>query len=154
MALAVLSLAASGWALSGLLRANRRWAAVLAACDGGNLESMLQTHLRERSEQQADLSKLLGRTTKLEDKMRSSKRFVGLVKYDAFDDVGGQQSFALAIYDDEGNGAVVSSIVGRSDCRVYCKPLLGGRSERGLSQEEQRAILDAVAEGPRAIISK
>lgn len=90
---------------------------------------------------------------RLERALGESKRHVGLVRYDAFEDVGGSQSFALAIYDDEGNGAIVNSIIGRAECRVYCKPLLNGRSERDLSQEEQRAIREARASGPRSFVS-
>jgi hypothetical protein len=137
-----------------LARMQRAWAQLLNGSNGENLERLLQSQLREQTAQHQTLQKLLARTDKLEDRMQTSKRFVGLVKYDAFDDVGGQQSFALAVYDDQGNGAVLSSIVGRADCRVYCKPLLGGRSERGLSQEEQRAILEAVADAPKTIVSK
>lgn len=85
--------------------------------------------------------------------MTGAKRHVGLVKYDAFEDVGGSQSFALALYDDKGDGALITSLVGRSDCRVYCKPLIGGKSERSLSQEEQRAIREAVQTGPKSIVS-
>ena len=76
--------------------------------------------------------------------MESSKRFLGLVRYDAFEDMGGAQSFALAIFDENGDGTVVTSQVGRSDCRVYAKELNGGRAERELSAEEKEAI-DAAA---------
>jgi hypothetical protein len=75
------------------------------------------------------------------------------VKYDAFEDVGGNQSFALAVYDDRGDGALITSLSGRTDCRVYCKPLIAGKSERNLSQEEQRAIQEAVQKGPKSIVS-
>lgn len=93
------------------------------------------------------------RVESLESRMEVSKRHMGLVRYDAFEDVGGNQSFALALYDDDGNGAVLSSIIGRSEARVYCKPLVNGRSERSLSQEEQRAIREAKTAGPRTIVS-
>ncbi|HVL40209.1 MAG TPA: DUF4446 family protein, partial [Fimbriimonadaceae bacterium] len=93
------------------------------------------------------------RIVQLEEKVAGAKRHVGLVRYDAFEDVGGSQSFALAIYDDKGNGAVITSLVGRTDCRVYCKPLLNGRSERNLSQEEQRAIEAAASAEPKTILS-
>ncbi len=72
----------------------------------------------------------VARVDMLEEKMDGSKRHLGIVRYDAFDDVGGAQSFALALYDDRGDGVVVSSLVGRADCRVYGKPLRSGRSTR------------------------
>jgi hypothetical protein len=70
------------------------------------------------------------------------------------EDVGGQQSFALAIYDDRGDGTVLSSIIGRADCRVFAKPIAGGKSERALSNEEQQAILDAATSAPKGFVSQ
>lgn len=134
-------------------RMNSRWKDLLDGAKGENLERLLYDHLRERMQIQSQIDAVGGRVQVLEDKMTGAKRHLGLVKYDAFEDVGGSQSFALALYDDKGDGALVTSLVGRSDCRVYCKPLLGGKSERSISQEEQRAIQEAVQAGPRSIVS-
>lgn len=135
-------------------RFNSMWRDLLDGAKGDNLERLLYDHLRERMQIQAQIDAVDERVQTLEDKMGSAKRHMGLVKYDAFDDVGGGQSFALAIYDDRGDGALITSQVGRSECRVYSKPLVGGKSERSLSQEEQRAIREAVQTGPKSIVSQ
>lgn len=67
-------------------------------------------------------------------------RHVGLLRYDAFGDMGGRLSFSAAIYDDRGDGLVLSSINGRSETRTYAKALVDLRSEQALSPEEQRAV--------------
>ena len=67
-------------------------------------------------------------------------RHVGVVRYDAFGDMGGRLSFSAALFDDEGNGLVISSINGRSETRTYAKPLLDLRSDHTLSREEEDAI--------------
>lgn len=134
-------------------RFQARWKDLLVGARGENLESLLAEHLRERNRMEADVHTLQMRVEELEEKMRTAKRHLGLVRYDAFDDVAGSQSFALALYDDKGSGAIVTSVIGRADCRVYCKPLLNGRSERTLSQEEQRAIREATSEAPKTIVS-
>lgn len=134
-------------------RMSERWKDLLQGSRGDNLETLLYDHLRERLLLEEQVRSLKDRADRLEELQKSSKRFVGLVRYDAFEDVGGSQSFALAVYDDQGNGAVITSIVGRSDCRVYCKPLVNGRSERDLSQEEQRAIREARSDAPRTFVS-
>lgn len=136
-----------------LRRMNTRWKELLDGVNGENLERLLYDHLRERMQLQANIDLADNRIQTLEEKMAGAKRHLGLVKYDAFEDVGGSQSFAMAIYDDRGDGALLTSLVGRSDCRVYCKPLLGGKSERNISQEEQRAIREAVQAGPKSIVS-
>ncbi|WP_158409238.1 DUF4446 family protein [Fimbriimonas ginsengisoli] len=134
-------------------RHHARWRELLKSENGESLESLLLGHLRERVRMEQKLAELEGRSTRLENALAVSKRHLGLVRYDAFDDVGGNQSFTMAVYDDAGNGAVLTSIIGRTDCRVYCKPLVNGRSERDLSQEEQRAIREAKAAGPKPILS-
>jgi len=67
-------------------------------------------------------------------------RHAAVVRYDAFGDMGGRLSFSAALYDDRGNGLVISSINGRSETRTYAKALVDLRSEHTLSPEEQEAI--------------
>jgi hypothetical protein len=67
-------------------------------------------------------------------------RHVGVVRYDAFGDMGGRLSFSAALYDDHGDGLVISSINGRSETRTYAKALVGRQSDHTLSPEEKEAI--------------
>jgi hypothetical protein len=83
-----------------------------------------------------------------EGMIEGAVRHVGLLRYDAFVDVGGRLSFSCALLDDHGNGVVVTSINGRQDTRVYAKPIAQGRSPYNLSAEEEEAIRQALA-GPR-----
>jgi hypothetical protein len=78
-------------------------------------------------------------------------RNVGLVRYDAFEDVGGRLSFSCALLDDKGNGVVVTSINGRQDTRVYAKPVMARKSGYNLSVEEEEAIRQAMT-GPREAV--
>ena len=70
-------------------------------------------------------------------------RKVGLVRYDAFEDIGGGQSFSAALLDEGGNGVVLTAIHGRGESRTYGKAVRGGTSEHTLSPEEQQAIAQA-----------
>lgn len=79
-------------------------------------------------------------------------RRVGLVRYDAFEDVGGRLSFSCAMLDEHGSGVVVTSINGRQDTRVYAKPITDTKSPYNLSVEEEEAIRQALA-GPREKVS-
>jgi hypothetical protein len=136
-----------------LIRLQGRWRIMFEGSKGDNVERMLLTHLRDRMEIEGRLESIDRIVKELDVDMRTAKRYVGLVRYDAFEEVGGGQSFALAIYDDHGDGVIVTSVVGRNDCRVYAKPLVRGRSERNLSQEEQRAIKEAREAGPKSLLS-
>lgn len=83
--------------------------------------------------QLADLSNYLNR----------SIQGIGLVRFQAFADVGGDQSFALALVDGEGNGLVISSLYAREGTRIYAKPLQQWQSAYSLSFEEEEAIRQA-----------
>lgn len=63
-----------------------------------------------------------------------------VVRYDAFSDMGGEQSFSLALLDANATGVVLTAINGRSDTRVYAKAVVNGTSESTLSPEEEQAI--------------
>ncbi|HSI72808.1 MAG TPA: DUF4446 family protein [Fimbriimonas sp.] len=130
-----------------------QWQQWLKGATGESLEELLLRHLHERRGIESELSHLRDRVSLLERELALSKRHVGLVRYDAFEDVTGNQSFALAVYDDNGDGAILNGVVGRMHSKVYCKPLLNGRSERNLSQEEERAIREARSTGPKSIVS-
>jgi hypothetical protein len=130
-----------------------KWHDWLRGSSGESLEELLLRHLHERREIENELANLRERVSQLERELSVSKRHVGLVRYDAFEDVTGNQSFAMALYDDNGDGAILNGVVGRMHNKVYCKPLLNGRSERNLSQEEERAIREARSTGPKSIVS-
>ncbi|RYG39344.1 DUF4446 family protein [bacterium] len=134
-------------------RFERRYQDLLVGANGESFEAILLDHLGARERLEREVGSLNARVEELERRARRAKRYSGLVRYDAFEDVGGEQSFALAIYDEEGDGVVISSLVGRIDCRVYAKPLVGGQSERALSQEERRAIQEAATGTTKAIVS-
>jgi len=75
---------------------------------------------------------------------RALQRF-HMVRYDAFDDMGGRLSFSAALLDDHGDGVVITSINGRTETRTYAKPVQGLTSDHNLSDEEREAIAGAVA---------
>jgi hypothetical protein len=81
-----------------------------------------------------------GQLAGLRDAVVHSIRNVGLVRFDAFEDMGGRLSFAVALLDEEGTGVVLSSINGRNETRIYAKPVERGASHITLSDEETEAI--------------
>ena len=69
-----------------------------------------------------------------------SVRNISIVRYDAYEDAGGNQSASLAVLDSQRTGVVVSAIQGRDYARIYVKEIEDGRSPVALSPEEQEAI--------------
>jgi len=83
----------------------------------------------------AHLKELLARTTNK----------IGIVKYDAFPDVGGKLSFALAMLNEENSGFVLNALHNRDGCYTYIKEIVKGESYIQLGQEEKEALKQAVA---------
>ncbi len=91
------------------------------------------------------LDDVVARTGVLEREGRRALQRIGLVRFNPFEDTGGNQSFALALLDADGNGWVLSSLHARGGTRVYAKAITAGRSDAALSDEETAAIRQASA---------
>ncbi len=81
----------------------------------------------------------------LRDAVVQAVQGVGVVRFDAFEDMGGHLSFSAAFLDGRGHGVVLSSINGRTETRIYAKPVEAATSRYNLSEEEQEAIRRALA---------
>ncbi len=92
----------------------------------GRLESNLKT-----------LSKELENLKK--ENLFSLKK-IGILRYNPFSDIGGNQSFSIALLDGNDNGLVITSLYSREGNRVYGKPIKKGNSEHTLSNEEKEVI--------------
>jgi hypothetical protein len=96
-----------------------------------------------------DLLDLDIRADELRGLLRGTVSRVGLVRYDAFEDMGGALSFSAALLDEQGDGVVISAINGRTETRCYAKPIERAGSDSNLSGEESAAI-DAALSGRSA----
>lgn len=75
---------------------------------------------------------------------RKNIQKVSVVRFNPFNESGGDQSFSLAVLDAENNGFIVTSLYGRDANRVYAKPVRRGSSTYQLSEEEKKAIGEAM----------
>ncbi|MFA4016562.1 MAG: hypothetical protein RUDDFDWM_001672 [Candidatus Fervidibacterota bacterium] len=87
-----------------------------------------------------DVRSLQQLVAELSERQKKCIQHVGVVRFDAFQDVGGEQSFSLAILDACGNGAVITSLFGRHESRCFAKPIIGWRSPMRLTEEEIEAM--------------
>lgn len=115
------------------------------------LRGILEGHAKSLQRLEAAVRALNSTDKGQQQLIEGAVRRVGLVRYDAFEDVGGRLSFSCALLDDHGNGVVVTSINGRQDTRVYAKPITGGRSGYNLSVEEEEAIRQALTRPREAV---
>ena len=128
-------------------RLGRRIDALTRGEEGKDLGAILDAHLNKVFAVSNEVDELTVRTAVAEANLRRSFQRIGLVRFNPFEDTGGNQSFALALLDANGDGIVFSSLHSRTGTRIYAKAVNGGRSETALSDEETQAVRDAMAGG-------
>ena len=128
-----------------LTRLNKRYQAMMKGQDGQSLEKSFHNRLRK-------MEKIGNQTEENEKEIRTLKAQLGrtlthygIVKYDAFDDVGGKMSFALAMLDSENSGFILDTIHSKDNCFLYLKEIVKGESYIMLSNEEVEALKMAVS---------
>jgi hypothetical protein len=123
-----------------LARTQRLVRNLLSGPGGEDLETMLKRCLAESKESLARCDEQESRIDELSTTINGCVQRIGLVRYDAFNDVAGGQSFSLALLDNHRNGTIVTSLLGRTDGRCFGKPVYDGQTEQTLSDEEAEAL--------------
>lgn len=127
-----------------LHRLNRKYTMFMKGADGQSLERMFSQKMKEferlaRANEDNSLE-----LRQMKSVMKKTPTKYGIVKYDAFDDVGGKLSFALAMLDAENTGFILNAIHSRDNCFFYIKEIVNGESYTLLSSEETDALRQAV----------
>jgi hypothetical protein len=141
--LSVLAFLTAVYCLWQTMSLNRLRKSFFAGSQAVNLESVilaLDMGLKNSQEQQMVLEQTL---KQLKDDSTFATQKVGLVRFNPFDDGGGNFSFCLALLDAHNNGVVVTSMHGRQQNRIYSKRILNGHSDAQLTEEEIEAITQA-----------
>ena len=139
----VVSLVALGVALRGRGGRGSEAAAPLAA--DPIIDQLLASQMQRLDRIGDEVMAQAGRLRLIEGDARHMVQRVGIVRFNPFEETGGNQSFALALLDADGDGWVLSSLHARSGTRVYAKAIAGGRAETALSEEETAALRQATA---------
>ncbi len=128
------------WLAVRLREVEQRYRDLATGTSGGNLEHILHDHVRQVREARDRAGELEETVRRLERTSRHHVQHIGVLRFNPFRDSGGDQSFAVALTDGDGNGVVISSLHGRDATRVYAKPLAAWESVYPLTDEEKQAI--------------
>lgn len=107
---------------------------------GQDLDAMLKKYVNDVREVKKDNDEIKAYYIKLDKDISSCIQKTGLVRYNAFQDVGSDLSFAIALLDRENNGVVLNGLYGSESSNIYAKPIKNGKSSYQLSDEEQYAL--------------
>lgn len=123
---------------------NKKRSQLLKGVKVENLEEALLKQVERIDKNSADLEELSKFAQKISDKADICIKKVALIRFNPFEDAGGDQSFAVALLDTFDNGVIVSSLHGRDGTRVYAKPITKGQTKHHLSDEEKSVLKKAV----------
>ena len=123
-----------------------------AGKDARNLETVLLNHSEELGVLDKEIQELFEISNRIHNLAMRSVHKVGIVRFNPFKDIGGDQSFALALLDGKDCGLVISSLHTREGTRIYSKPVTKGLSEKyTLTKEEEAAIKEAILIKPSKV---
>ena len=105
-----------------------------------NLEDTLIERLNQVDELMESNEKNEGSIKEIIQNMQLTYQKMGLIKYDAFHEMGGKLSFSLAMLDQRDNGFIINAMHTREGCYTYIKEIVDGNSIIVLSEEEQKAL--------------
>lgn len=117
-----------------------RYKRLVRGTSGKNIEGILMDHLDRVEEIESKFKDLNIKLDILENQLSFSIQKIGFVRYSAFEDVGSNLSYSIALLDDNDNGIILTGIHSRTESTSYAKSVINGQSNYQLSIEEIQAL--------------
>jgi len=135
----------------GVSRVKKSQQQLFSGKNGTDLEKIILDHAKNMKELDRDIQDLYGISNQIHSLASRSVHKVGVIRFNPFKDLGGDQSFSIALLDSQNSGVVISGLHTREGNRVYAKPVeLGKAVKHPLTEEELEAIRRADANASNA----
>ena len=109
---------------------NKKYNSFIRGNDGKSLEEVILTRFNEVDELKEEVATTTKKIKEINDTLLTTYQKMGIVKYDAFKEMGGKLSFALALLDDSNNGFIINSMhSSREGCYTYIKEVIQNLGE-------------------------
>jgi hypothetical protein len=122
----------------------KRYRRFMRGVNNKNLEELVVGYLDKIDEAKQGSDKLMELFNNLDKRVKGCIQKTSLVRYRAFDDVGSDLSFSIALLDENNSGIILTGIYGRHESNTYAKPIDKGISRYDLSEEEQQVLGEAM----------
>ena len=110
-----------------------------------NLEDMVMSYLDRIDEVKEENEVMKQMCDQINGELKTCVQKTSMMRYKAFDNVGSDLSFSIALLDGNNNGAILTSIYGRNESTTYAKPIDKGISRYDLSEEESKVLEQAIS---------
>ncbi|WP_371414811.1 DUF4446 family protein [Caloramator sp. E03] len=128
-----------------LNRIEKKYRKLMKGSTGKNIEEMLFEYKKNVEEAIETVKNIKDDYNDINERLKGCVQKVSIVRYRAFDDVGSDLSFSIALLNDKNNGIVLTGIYGRNECTTFAKPIENGISKYDLSDEEKMALKEAMS---------
>ena len=136
----------------GLSRLRKKNEQIFAGNKAANLEEVILHQAKNLKTLDKDIQELYGISNQINNLALKSLHKTGMIRFNPFKEVGGDQSFAIALLNGKDNGIIISSLYTREGTRIYSKSITNGKSEKyPLTEEEEKAIKIASTTEPKKI---
>ena len=112
--------------------------------DGKSIEEDLENYMYRVERVEKQHGEIMNNINTISKDLEKCVKKIGIVRYNAFDDVGSDLSFTLAMLDEANDGIVLNGIYSRDTSNIFAKPVEKGKSKYTLSEEEKQAINKAI----------
>ncbi len=127
------------------MKLSKKYKKFMSGATGENLESQIIARFADIDQLKVSSKSLEEELAKVKENLLITYQKVGVVKYDAFREMGGKLSFVLALLDKNNNGVLLNSVhSSREGCYTYLKEIIKGESFLELSEDEAKALNQAL----------
>ena len=130
--------------ISSVNKIEKKYRKMMRGVNNKNIEELLVSKLDDIEVSMTNSQKSLEECKNIKEEIRGCINKVAIMRYKAFEDVGSDLSFSIAILDDYNDGVLITGIYARHDSTTYAKPIDKGISRYDLSEEETHVLNEAI----------
>lgn len=124
----------------------KRYRKIMRGTNPKNLEELVVSYLDKVDDAKNAAEGIKERFDDIDNRLKGCMQHVSIIRYKAFENVGSDLSFSIALLDDNNNGVILTGIYGRNDSTTYAKPIDNGISRYDLSEEEKHVLKEAMGQ--------
>ena len=125
-------------------RLEKKYKRMMRGSNSKNLEELINSKLEEIDKSMEASKEALNKYESVREEMKSCVNKIAIMRYKAFEDIGSDLSFSIAILDSYNDGIILTGIYSRQDSTTYAKPIDKGISRYELSEEEVYVLNEAI----------
>lgn len=122
----------------------KRYRKMMRGVNNKNLEGLIVDYLEKIEDAKGSMDSVASRFGEFDDRLNRCIQKTAIKRYQAFDDVGADLSYSIALLDSENDGIIITGIYGRNESTSYAKPIDKGISRYDLSEEEEEVLEEAI----------